>query len=176
MKEIKVWGFRETVAHFETVKRINCATAHLVVSFIGSHPNASEVVSLTNAPVLTMRVDDIVPHKSGTRERHLNVLLNHVHAREILEFCEQWNETDFRLLVHCAAGVSRSTATAIAVLVNHNYSYEEAFNTIEKMRPQLHPNPWFIEVFDEVLGERGKLLNYYHKWNSKKLLPQAIVK
>jgi predicted protein tyrosine phosphatase len=176
MKEIKVWGYKETIAHFDTVKRLNCASAHLVVSFIGSHPKANTVESPNDVPVLTMRVDDITPKSLSTKERHLNNLLTETDAEEILKFCKDWDETNHRLLVHCAAGVSRSTATAIAVMVDHDWSYEEAFAHIEKIRPQLNPNPWFIEVFDKTLYQKGKLLKFYNDWYQKRLLPQAIVK
>jgi len=46
------------------------------------------------------------------------------------------------VLVHCAAGVSRSSSNVIAYLMRRkkNMSFNEAFNFVKKRRPVICPN------------------------------------
>ena len=48
------------------------------------------------------------------------------------------------VLVHCTAGVSRSGAIAVAIIMHsHHLSYDEALSLAQKRRACLQPNPGF---------------------------------
>lgn len=50
------------------------------------------------------------------------------------------------VIVHCAAGMSRSPTLVIAYLMIENrWSYEEAFNYVKNKRPIVEPNIGFIK-------------------------------
>jgi len=50
------------------------------------------------------------------------------------------------IIVHCAAGMSRSATLVIAYLMIENrWHYEEAYNFIKKRRPIIQPNIGFIK-------------------------------
>ena len=62
------------------------------------------------------------------------------------------------LLIHCHAGVSRSTATAAILMVQQNPGREEdAFALIRKVRPRSWPNSRMVDFADTLLGCNGAL-------------------
>lgn len=82
-----------------------------------------------------------------------------VHARTILDFTADQAGT---LLVHCLAGQSRSTATALAIAVQRGHDPYEAAANLLTAHPPLRPftpNPLVLFVFDRVLSMRGALLD-----------------
>ena len=86
------------------------------------------------------------------------------HVRAILDFgAEQFggraDSADLHLLVHCHAGVSRSTA-AMAMLLAQAHPEEdedELFDRIGRVRPQAWPNSRMIGMADEQLRREGRL-------------------
>lgn len=62
-----------------------------------------------------------------------------------------------RLLIACHAGVSRSTATAIGVMVADGFAIDHAINFIKRTRPCLFPNSGITKYFDAALGLNGTL-------------------
>lgn len=64
------------------------------------------------------------------------------------------------LLVHCMAGVSRSTAAAYAMIAGlfGQGRENDALQHILAIRPQASPNPLMVKYADSILGRKGKLL------------------
>lgn len=83
--------------------------------------------------------------------------------RDVFEFTKNLTDTD-RVLVHCHAGVSRSTAMAIGILCQHGMAPEQALKHIQGVRPQLWPNTLIIGYIDEILGLNGELLRVVGDW------------
>lgn len=66
---------------------------------------------------------------------------------------------DGHLLIHCQAGISRSSAVALIVCAQLlGFGKEEAMDMVLAARPQARPNLWVVELADEALGGGGKLL------------------
>jgi len=147
--QIKIGSIVEAKQHVDTAD-------YLIGYLDAENP---PVVSTNGIPSLFLRVDDIHP----SQEKQGMVLFNHNHIHNILKFVEdnQIGQDAKTLLIHCTAGISRSTATALGILVYLGYSYEDAFNTVEKVRPWLHPNKWIIKCFDNALGKNGEFYDYY---------------
>ena len=63
------------------------------------------------------------------------------------------------LLVHCMAGISRSTACAIAILARHLKPgrEREIAEYVRKIRPQAMPNRLVLAHADELLHRNGAL-------------------
>jgi protein-tyrosine phosphatase len=56
-----------------------------------------------------------------------------------------------RILVHCAAGISRSASLVIAYLMIENkWTYEEAYHYLQKRRPQINPNSGFVKQLKKL--------------------------
>lgn len=84
------------------------------------------------------------------------LLCNDNHITKILQFADKLNDHD-RLLVHCHAGISRSTAVAIGILVYRGLDPEKAVKYIYKVRPSMLPNEYIIHLFDKHLKLDGVL-------------------
>jgi predicted protein tyrosine phosphatase len=73
------------------------------------------------------------------------------------------------LLVHCHAGVSRSTAAATLILAqaHPDRPAEQALLTVVRQRPRAWPNLRILELGDDLLGRRGQIVNaaraYYRR-------------
>jgi len=67
---------------------------------------------------------------------------------------------DCHLLVHCHAGVSRSTAAA-ALILAQAYPLrpaEDALDAVARMRPRAWPNLRMLEFGDALLGRNGEIV------------------
>jgi predicted protein tyrosine phosphatase len=65
------------------------------------------------------------------------------------------------LLVHCHAGVSRSTAAAILVLAQTSPELpaDEAVREVVRLRPRAWPNLRMLELGDAILGRGGEIID-----------------
>jgi len=86
-------------------------------------------------------------------------------ALKIVEFASLVARKDGDVLVHCHAGVSRSTAAALtvwAVLLAAEESSQEldarAMSNVLAARALARPNRWLVELADEILEREGKLV------------------
>lgn len=81
------------------------------------------------------------------------------HAREILEWAKII-PVDAEVIVHCHQGISRSTATALAMLVQfHGVDrLEECGERLLKARSYASPNLMLAGLFDQLLGCDGEFL------------------
>lgn len=79
------------------------------------------------------------------------------HARAILDFGEQLPE-GARVLTHCWAGVSRSTAAAFVLAAQRKSGDEKyAFDLIKILRPGAMPNRLIVRFADKLLGAEGRM-------------------
>jgi predicted protein tyrosine phosphatase len=64
------------------------------------------------------------------------------------------------LLVHCHAGVSRSTAAATLVMAQTcpDRPAAEVLQEVVRLRPRAWPNLRILEFGDEILGRRGEIV------------------
>lgn len=79
-------------------------------------------------------------------------------VKRLLEWAKKL-PNDAHLVVHCHAGVSRSTAAALAIKVQELgvNKIDEAVNWLLEARPQACPNPVITSIADDLLGANGEL-------------------
>lgn len=70
-----------------------------------------------------------------------------------------------RLLIHCRAGVSRSTAIALAILTDRLQDPRAALAAVIELRAIAVPNRHITALADDVLGCAGKLLETLDQWD-----------
>jgi predicted protein tyrosine phosphatase len=81
------------------------------------------------------------------------------HAEAILEFGKTLTK-GARVLTHCWAGISRSTAAAYLLACQHRPGEEfQAFEHIKRLRPQAQPNRMLVEFGDRRLGANRRMLH-----------------
>ncbi|MBP6818369.1 protein-tyrosine phosphatase family protein [Ferrovibrio sp. MS7] len=78
----------------------------------------------------------------------------------IIAACERvLDDQPQHVLVHCWAGISRSTATATILMALRNKGREaEVFQALAKIRPRSWPNSLMIRQADRMLGHGGALV------------------
>lgn len=80
------------------------------------------------------------------------------HVKQIIAFARQW-EPDRPILIHCQAGISRSTAAALITYATHfPGTVELAAAHLRRTGPHARPNPLITELGDELLGLDGRLV------------------
>ena len=90
----------------------------------------------------------------------------------ILQYAAGFDHDD-RVLVHCTAGISRSTAVAILVLVRHGMAPERAFAHVERLRPAMSPNMLILEHGERLLRLNGRLKHACLDWHRAALSASA---
>ncbi len=78
-------------------------------------------------------------------------------VERLIEFLEGWQPADGSLLVHCYAGISRSTACALIAHVMHTRDPEASTAALALASPHARPNRRIIALADAVLGFDGAL-------------------
>jgi predicted protein tyrosine phosphatase len=83
-----------------------------------------------------------------------------IHVERILVFGERLRrDAGKHLLVHCHAGISRSTASAAVLMAQFNPGREtEAFLKLLELRPHAWPNTRIVELADRLLKRDGALM------------------
>ncbi len=73
------------------------------------------------------------------------------HAREALSFFEEHAHLE-KVLVHCHAGIARSTASVLGMLYKKYGNEDKAMADLMEIRPEAMPNLLITEYMDDILG------------------------
>ena len=119
-----------------------------IISII--NPNVQLPFSCENHLILEFH--DVESHIDG------HTLPGMRHIEQILEFSKSFVDGD-RILIHCHQGVSRSTAAALGILIQHGFDIDSAYIYIESIRDVLLPNGLMIKYFDNYFNFNGELHN-----------------
>ena len=102
---------------------------------------------------LTIDISDITVPQDG------HVLAAETHMERLLGFVAAWDRRS-PLLIHCHAGVSRSTAAAYAAFcaLNPGLGENEVALRLRAASPTATPNPRLIALADAALGRSGRMI------------------
>lgn len=101
--------------------------------------------------------DDVTPEDDVTSTTDFGLILATLEdIQALLDFTERLAVND-KLLVHCGAGISRSTAVATGILCQHGLSPTKALKQVFSVRKGAFPNTHIIALMDKVLELNGKL-------------------
>ena len=78
----------------------------------------------------------------------------------VLDFASEWDSRS-PLLVHCWAGVSRSTATAFILACQRNPETPETAiaQAMRRASASATPNPLLIRLADDMMGRQGRMVD-----------------
>jgi predicted protein tyrosine phosphatase len=122
-------------------------------------------------------------------ERHLRLSLNDIveaepgrvpphedHIAQIMEFSRTWDARQ-PLLVHCWAGVSRSMASAFAILCERAPRGSE-FRIAQEIReraPHANPNRLIVRLADAYLGREGAMVEAVDRMDAAVFVEEGTV-
>ena len=127
---------------------------------------ARHLVTLINTGTPVERPATIAP------DRHLFLGMNDIdgemegmiapgemHVRRLLDFVRDWDRTQ-PMVIHCWAGISRSTAAAFVSVCALNPSADEdqVATRLRAASPSATPNARIVAIADKVLGRRGRMV------------------
>lgn len=113
-------------------------------------------------PTLTLLFDDI-SHPMANME----MPQNH-HITEIIDFAktQKYSRNASSMIIHCAAGISRSSATAIIVAATLLDDVEPYIRDMFSTENLYHPNYRMISLYEKISGRKdiAPLLRKYGDW------------
>jgi predicted protein tyrosine phosphatase len=109
-------------------------------------------VAIQPARHLHLAVSDIVEAMPG------HVLPGAAHLDELLRFVHAWDRAE-PMLIHCYAGVSRSTAAAYIAACALGPKRDEFViaRSLRAASPTASPNALLVALADDTLGRRGRM-------------------
>lgn len=127
--------------------------------------NPSHLITLLGADLI-----DEMPVALGDG-KHLKLMVNDIsepregliapeprHIEEILAFVDDWDRAA-PMLIHCWAGISRSTATAYIALCHLNHGREAEVAQLMRARARhAQPNPRLVALADRTMGRDGRMI------------------
>ena len=119
--------------------------------------------------------DDPLPEGYDNAERKVRLLIADVVTEEgateedvrgIIKLAEQLQSESGTLLIHCEAGISRSTATALIMYACWlgQGREDEAMRLVGDQRPYAFPNRRMVALADNLLALDGRLLQARDNW------------
>lgn len=106
------------------------------------------------------------------RDNHLQLTLHDIalpaegyvspgeaHVLQLIEFLDRWDR-DTSMIIHCWAGISRSTASAFTAkcLFNPDIPEADLAQKLRSLSPVATPNPMIIEAADKILQRNGRMV------------------
>jgi predicted protein tyrosine phosphatase len=103
---------------------------------------------------LRLSMNDISTPQPGLIPPHEN------HVSELVEFTAAWDRAG-PVMVHCWAGISRSTAAAFIMLctLNPKTDEEHIAQQIRAASPTATPNQWLVRLADARLKREGRMIS-----------------
>jgi len=125
-----------------------------VLTVMANVEQVQRPVSVLPANHLKIAMDDITEEMDGF------VAPSEAHIERVLNFVRSWDRSA-PMVVHCYAGISRSTASAFAAACALN-PHRNEFEIARKMRaasPVAAPNRRIVGLADKVLQRDGRMLD-----------------
>jgi predicted protein tyrosine phosphatase len=147
---------RMPVIHVSSLSRLHQTVAEA---------RASHVVTLINVNTVVERPPTIAP------ERHLFIGVSDIvepteghitpgeeHVARLLGFVRAWDRAA-PMVIHCWAGISRSTAAAFIsiCMLQPSRDEQEIARSLRAASPSATPNPRLVAVADAALGREGRM-------------------
>ena len=134
----------------DTVKETG---ASHVLTVMANVDQVQRPVSVLEANHLKVSMDDITEHMDGF------MAPSDAHIEKVLAFVRGWDRRA-PMVVHCYAGISRSTASAFAAacMLNPHRDERDIARQIRAASPIAQPNRLIVSLADKALGRDGRML------------------
>lgn len=127
--------------------------ARTLVSLINGDIQVPHLAAIPPARHLLVGISDITAEMEG------QVLASEAHVVALLDFVRLWDR-EAPLLIHCFAGVSRSTAAAYvsACALSPQLCEDELAQRLRRASPTATPNARLVALGDKMLGREGRMV------------------
>src|SRR5947208_10806622 len=124
-----------------------------VLTVMANVEQVQRPASVLPANHLKVSMDDITEHIDGF------LAPSEDHVEQVLAFVRGWDRAA-PMVVHCYAGISRSTASAFAAACMLNPHRDEVAiaRQIRAASPIAQPNRLIVSLADRALGREGRML------------------
>jgi predicted protein tyrosine phosphatase len=142
--------------HVCSLARIETTTAAIgarsMVTLLQAGTPIVRPAAITVDRHLFLSLSDIIEPVEG------HILPDAEHVETLLDFVYAWDRAT-PLLIHCFAGVSRSTAAAFigACALNAARNESEIARAIRAASPTATPNARLVALADDILGRNGRM-------------------
>jgi predicted protein tyrosine phosphatase len=132
---------------------VTLSSARRLVTLLNAGTPVSRPASLRLEDHLILSMNDI------TVEQADMTLPGEEHVQGLLDFAREWDRTA-PLVIHCFAGISRSTAAAYSVAAALAPKRDEAelAAALRRLSPSATPNARLIAIADRLLGRQGRMI------------------
>jgi len=134
-------------------KTVEVTGAQFVISAINPWSIPATPENIADSNHLRLAINDIeAPHRDLVHpEMH--------HIETLVTFAEKWAQNG-PLVVHCLAGISRSSASALIVACALNQSVKETriAHYMRNASATADPNALMIRLADQLLGRDGRMM------------------
>src|ERR1700732_1361738 len=150
----------------------NKRTAMIHVCSLAALPDTVKATGASHVITVRANVHQVQRPESVLPANHLKVSMDDIteqmdgfvapsdhHIEQVLNFVSGWAR-GARLVVHCYAGISRSTASAFAAacLLNPHRDESSIARKIRAASPIASPNRLIVSLADKALGREGRML------------------
>lgn len=153
---ITVCGIEQASALLTTVK-----FSHIVS--INNPGQSAPVIPKHQGEVLRLRFDDIeVPYGASITTGYVPVSVPQMESLcWFLEWFKLYNDNnkDGRILIHCSAGIARSTAAALVLLYMETVEAQIVVDELLKLAPDASPNRRMCRLADDLLNAEGCIVD-----------------
>ena len=132
---------------------VEATGARYVLTVMGKVEKAERPPLVPEANHLKIPMDDITEAADGF------IAPSAAHIERVFDFVRKWKR-DAPMVIHCYAGISRSTASAFAAacLLNPNRDELSIAHQIREASPSAFPNRLIVTLADDSLGRKGRML------------------
>jgi predicted protein tyrosine phosphatase len=127
--------------------------ARTLVTLINREIQVPRPAAIPPARHLLVAISDITGEMEG------QILAGEAHVAALLDFVRLWDR-EAPLLIHCFAGVSRSTAAAYvtACALSPQLCEDELAQRLRRASPTATPNARLVALGDKMLGREGRMI------------------
>lgn len=150
--------FRLTICGLDEIARHRARGVSHVISILDpGYPAPPDLKAHPGEARLELRFHDVIDEVAGMTAP------TRAHIETLLAFgagLVRPPGAEAHLLIHCHAGVSRSTAASVLLFASARPEWRapDIFGAVAEIRPVAWPNLRMIEIGDALLGRRGELL------------------
>lgn len=153
-------------------------------------PDAARDLRPSHLITLLDPADDMPTPEEVSGHRHLRLGMHDViapsplhhappdemHVRELIAFAKGWDRGQ-PMLIHCWAGISRSTASAltIACMLSEPGREADIARMLRARAPHAQPNPRLVALADDILSRKGRMVDALDAMGPAKVVFEGVL-